>query len=44
VLSGEATNTDLIVFSLTPSWLKPTIYHTRDEHTNHYTTDAVLLP
>jgi len=22
-------------------WLKPPIYRTRGEHTNHYTTDAV---
>jgi hypothetical protein len=41
VLSGEATNTNLIVFGLTRSVLKLTIYRTRDEHANHYTTDAV---
>ena len=32
VLSGEATNTILIVFGLTQ------IYHTRGVYTNHYTT------
>jgi hypothetical protein len=41
VLSGGATNTNFIVFCLTWSGLKSTIYHTRGEHTNHYTTDAV---
>ena len=30
-----------IVFGLTDLGLRPTIYSTRDEHTNHYTTDAV---
>jgi hypothetical protein len=39
VLSGEATNT--IVFDLTRSGLESTIYHTRGEHVNHYTTDTV---
>jgi hypothetical protein len=33
VLSGEATNTNFIVFGLTPLVLEPTIYHTRGEHT-----------
>jgi hypothetical protein len=41
VLSGEATNTDFIVFGLIRLGLKPTIYHTQGEHANHYTTDAV---
>jgi hypothetical protein len=36
-----ATNTNFIVFGLTWSGLEPTIYRTRDEHTNHYTTDGV---
>ena len=40
VLSGEATNTNCIVFGLTRPGLEPTIYHTRDEHTNHYAIDA----
>ena len=39
--SGEATNTNYIVFGLTRSGLEPTIYRTQDEHANHYTTDAV---
>jgi hypothetical protein len=39
--SGEALNTNFIVFGLTRSELEPTIYHTRGEHANHYTTDAV---
>jgi hypothetical protein len=33
-----------IVFGLTKSELEPTIYPTRDEHDNHYTTDVVRLP
>ena len=38
MLSGEATNTNLIVFGLTRSGLEHTIYRNRDEHTNNYTT------
>ena len=41
MLSREATNTNLIVFGLTRQGLEPTIYCTRGEHGNHYTTDAV---
>ena len=41
MLSGEATNTNFIVFGLTRSGLKPTIYRTQGEPANHYTTDAV---
>jgi hypothetical protein len=41
MLSGEATNTNFIVFILTRSRLEPTIYHTRGQHANHYTTDVV---
>jgi hypothetical protein len=41
VLSGEATNTNFIVFGLTQPGLEPTIYRTRGEHTNHYATDGV---
>ena len=41
MLSGEATDTNLIVFGFTWSGLEPTIYRTRGEHANHYTTDAV---
>jgi hypothetical protein len=42
MLSEEATNTNFIDFGFTPSGLKPTIYRTRGEHGNHYTTDAVF--
>jgi hypothetical protein len=41
MLSGEATDTNLIVFGLNRSGIEPTIYRTRGEHANHYTTDAV---
>ena len=43
MLSVESTNTKFIVFGLTRPGLKPTIYRTRGEHSNHYATDAVLL-
>ena len=43
MLSGEATNTNSIVLGLTLTWLKPTIYCTRGEHANHYTTDVVFI-
>ena len=43
MLSGEATNINFIVFALTRSGLKPTIYCTGGEHANHYTTDSVML-
>ena len=42
VLSGEAINANFIIFGLTRSGLEPTIYRTRCEHANHYTTDAVV--
>jgi hypothetical protein len=38
VLSGETTNTNLIVFGWS-DWT-PTIYHTQGEHANHYVTDV----
>ena len=41
MFSGEATNTNLIVFGLTRSGREPTIYCTQGEHANYYTTDAV---
>jgi hypothetical protein len=41
VLSGEATNTNFIVFCLTRPGLEPTTYSTRVEHANHYATNAV---
>jgi hypothetical protein len=37
----EAASTYFIVFGLTRLVLEPMIYHTRGEHANHYTTDAV---
>ena len=43
VLSGEATNTNFIVFGFTQPGLEPTIYHTRGEHTYHYTTDVLHM-
>jgi hypothetical protein len=43
VLSEAAKNSIFVVFGLTRSGLEPMIYHTRDEHTNHYTTDVVIL-
>jgi hypothetical protein len=42
VFSGEAANTYFIVFGLTRLGLEHSIYRTRGEHTNHYTTDVVL--
>ena len=39
--SGEATITNFIVLGLTRTELEPTIYRTRGEHANHYTTNAV---
>jgi len=41
MLSGEATNTNFIVIGLTRSGLESTIYHTRGEHANHYSTNEV---
>ena len=41
VLSGEATNTNFIVFGLTLSGLEPTIYRTRGEHANHYNINTI---
>ena len=43
VLSGEATNTNFIVFGLTLPGLESTSCHTRGEQANHYATDAVIL-
>jgi len=41
MVSREATNT-VIVIGLMQSELVTTIYHTRGEHPNHYTTDVVV--
>ena len=43
VLSGEATNTNCIVFGLTRTGLEPTLYRTLGEHANHYATDEPTL-
>ena len=40
IIIGKAANTNFIVFSLTRQRLELTIYRTRGEHANHYTTDA----
>ena len=40
VPSGEATNVNFIVSNRPPRF-EPMIYHTLDEHANHYITDAV---
>jgi len=37
VFTGEATNTNFIVFGLTRSGLEPMIYGTRAEHANYIT-------
>ena len=42
--SGETTNiTNFIIFGLTRSRLKPTIYRTRGKHANHNTTDVFWI-
>ena len=43
VLSGEAINTNFIVFSLTQPGPEHTIYLTRGEHANQYAIDAVKI-
>jgi hypothetical protein len=43
MLSGEAANTNFIVFGLTQLGLELTIYCTQGEHTNHYATDVVYF-
>lgn len=41
MLSGEGTKTKSIVSGLARSRLDSMIYHTRFEHANNFTTDAV---
>ena len=41
MLSGEATNTNFIVFGLSRLWLEPTIYRTRGELSTETTYRAV---
>jgi hypothetical protein len=43
LFQGEAANTNFLVFGLTRPGLEPTIYHTRGDHANHYTTDVVVF-
>ena len=43
MISGEATNTNFIIFGLIRSGLEPTIYRTGGEPANHYATDAVQI-
>jgi hypothetical protein len=43
ILSGEAINTNVIVVGLTRPGLERTIYRTRGEHANNYTTDKVSM-
>jgi hypothetical protein len=43
VLSGEATNTKLIVFGLIRPGFEPTIYRTWGEHANNYTIDEPTI-
>ena len=43
MLSGEATDTDFIVFGLIKPELQPTTYNTRGEHDNHFTTETISL-
>ena len=41
LINSEAANANLIVFGLPQLGLESTIYHTRGDHTNNYTTDTV---
>jgi len=41
LLLNNATNTVIVIGLMQPE-LVTTIYHTRGEHPNHYTTDVVL--
>jgi len=43
VLSGQAANIYFIIFGLIQPELVPTIYHTLEKHTNHYTTSGLIL-
>ena len=41
MLSGEASNNNVIVFGLIHSGLEHTTYRTRGEHADHFTIDGV---
>jgi hypothetical protein len=43
LLSGEATNTNFIVFGLTRPGLETTTYRNRGKHANYYSTNAVEI-
>ena len=43
VLERRGKNTNSIFFGVTGPELEPTIYHTRWEHANHYTTDGSAI-
>jgi hypothetical protein len=43
MLSGEATNTNFIVFGLIRSGLEPMTNRTLGKYANNYTTDTVLF-
>ena len=43
MFNGEVANTNVIAFALTRPRLESSIYRTRGEHANHYTTDAFLV-
>jgi hypothetical protein len=43
LLSGEATNTNFIVFGLTRPGLETTTYRNRGKHANYYSTNAVAI-
>ena len=44
IIQIPSKNTNFIVFGLTRPGLEPTIYHTRGEHTDYYTTDEANVP
>jgi hypothetical protein len=43
MLSGEATNINIIVFGLTQQGREPMIYHTQGKHANQYSLEAKEL-
>jgi hypothetical protein len=43
MLCGESENTNFIVYTLTKPGMELTIYHTRGNHANHYTTEELWL-
>ena len=43
MLCGELENTNFIVYTLTKPGMELTIYDTRGNHANHYTTEEIWL-